>query len=406
MGKPHKFAWNGIDVETTLSIEQLANMAQRAAQECTGDLLHGKQRIASTKSTDRQIEFRINDFLITFKKYLVFHLDFAERSGRTWMSSAIDWYITTQPTVGGFIPVASKVMVGHHVYMEFVYHLAKQVKAADPQSRITVREGVATASAKTVGPDQGPTDPTSAPAASIQLAAPVATPTPTPPLSAPPPIIARPAVQPPPPPMPPVVRPPAVASPIGSGATTLIPPMPGFQPAIPEAPQGRMPLATGMVTSVPGMPSRPSAAAPPPPEPLPSRYASIAEQLFAEDESLYNTQMVQLTPQARPWSVALPDGNEVRLEPAAVFGRNPSAPPGSAARAVSVDDPYRSVSKTHALLDVRDGLVWVTDLHSTNGTTLTNDVGEAIACDPGIAVPVGDGWVVGLGEFNLTIRRG
>ncbi len=101
MAKPHKFAWNGIDVETALSIEQLANMAQRAAQECTGDLMHGKHRIVSVKSTDRQIEFRINDFLITFKKFMVFYLDFERRGDRVWMSSRIAWYVTTQPTVAG-----------------------------------------------------------------------------------------------------------------------------------------------------------------------------------------------------------------------------------------------------------------------------------------------------------------
>ena len=143
MAKPHKFAWNGIDVETVLSFEQLANMAQRAAQECAGDLLHGKQRIASTRSSERQIEFRISDFLITFKKFLVFHLDFEPRNGRNWMSSWIDWYVTTRPTVGGFIPVAAKTMSGHNTYLEFVRHLAAQVESADPQARVIIREGVA-----------------------------------------------------------------------------------------------------------------------------------------------------------------------------------------------------------------------------------------------------------------------
>lgn len=85
MAKPHKFAWNGVDIETGLSFEQVANLAQRAAQESTGDLLHGKHRIASVRSSERQIEFRINDFLITFKKFLVFHLDFESRGGRTWV---------------------------------------------------------------------------------------------------------------------------------------------------------------------------------------------------------------------------------------------------------------------------------------------------------------------------------
>ena len=399
MAKPHKFAWNGLDVETTLSIEQLANMAQRAAQECTGDVVRGRQRIASTKSTDRQIEFRINDFLITFKKYLVFHLDFAERGGRTWMSSGIDWYITTQPTVGGFIPVAAKVMVGHHVYLEFVHHLAKQVRSADPQARVSIREGVASATRT----DDG-TATTTAPSTPATFAVP---PTVTAPAAGPGP--AEPA--PPPPPPPPMApAPPLIAAPrpSASGATTLIPPMPGFaQPLRSASPTASAPItSTGLVTSVPGMPSRPRIPPPQPPEPLPSRYASIAEQLFAEDEDLDSTRLSQLSPQALPWRVRLTDGREVALADSLVLGRNPTAPQGSAAAPVPLDDPHRSVSKTHALLELRAGLPWVTDLHSTNGTTLTNNVGEALDCEPGTAIPVGDGWVIGLGEYNLGIERG
>ncbi len=62
MAKAHRFAWTGVDIETGLGFEQVANLAQRAAQESTGDLMHGKHRIASVRSSERQIEFRINDY--------------------------------------------------------------------------------------------------------------------------------------------------------------------------------------------------------------------------------------------------------------------------------------------------------------------------------------------------------
>ena len=106
-----------------------------------------------------------------------------------------------------------------------------------------------------------------------------------------------------------------------------------------------------------------------------------------------------------PWVLRLPDGQQLALATATVLGRNPVAPTGSAARPVPVDDPSRSVSKTHALLELRAGLPWVIDLHSTNGTTLTNEVGEAVVCEPGTPVPVGDGWLVGLGEYSVGILR-
>jgi hypothetical protein len=142
-----------------------------------------------------------------------------------------------------------------------------------------------------------------------------------------------------------------------------------------------------------------------PAEFVPTGYASLAEQLFAEDESLFHTRMVQQGDDALPWLARLHDGRLLPLATATVLGRNPVAPTGSHANAIPVDDPNRSVSKTHALLELRDGLPWVTDLHSTNGTTLTNEVGEAVLCEPGTPVPVGDGWLVGLGEYSVSIVR-
>lgn len=390
MAKPHKYAWNGIDVETTLTVEQLANMAQRAAQESTGDLMHGKHRVVSVKSTDRQIEFRINDYLISFKKFMVFHLNFEVRNGRTWLSSRIEWYVTTQPTVGGFIPVASKTMVGHNTYLQFVRNLAAQVRQADPQARVTIREGVASPA---TAPGVPPVPPPPV-ASSVPTAQPPAT---TPPVTAAGPgrIASAPPV-PPPPPLP--------------GAGQLLPPPPpplGPPPVAAPAPALSAPPPANLVTSVPGMPQRHSEPKEKPDDFVPGGYASIAEQLFAEDESLFHTRIVQQGAAALPWYLRLPDGSSVALDRSLVLGRNPSLPPGAAGAAqVPVNDPNRSVSKTHALIELRDGLPWVIDLRSTNGTSLTNDVGEALVCDPGVPVPVGDGWLVGLGEYSIALVRG
>lgn len=374
MAKPHKFAWNGIDVETSLGFEQLANMAQRAAQESTGDLLNGKHRIAHVKSSDRQIEFRINDYLISFKKYLVFYLDFEDREGRTWMSSRIDWYVTSRPTVGGFIPIGFTTMVAHHTYLQFVRHLAEQVKAADPQARVRIREGTAESAAggRSEGADQASRPParTEGPIGSASADG-------LPPL--PPSRPRSPYQQPPPPPPRPAV--------IGPGA---------------DRSGGR---SAPVVTSVPGMPSRSSTPVAPAASSQPSHYDSVADQLFAEDARLSHTRAVLSGGAVQAWSLRLPNGVEVPLRGALVLGRNPVAPPGAVAKALPIGDPHRSVSKTHALLELRDGLPWLTDLNSTNGTTVTNEVGEATVCEPGIALPLGEDWVAGLGEYNLRLIR-
>ena len=284
-------------------------MAQRSAQECTGDLMHGKHRIASTRSAERQIEFRLNDFLITFKKFMVFHLDFELRGGRTWMSSRIDWYVTTQPTVGGFIPVASKTMIGHNTYMQFVRHLAAQVKAADPQARVTIREGVASTAPAPGAP--APDLRAANPAAHDRAAPPVPSMTVAPSVAQaggglPPPTVKVPGMVPPPP-----------TPPLAPAVTAA--PTPRATPAIPIGPGG-------LVTSVPGMPRRePSAERPA--EFVPAGYASLAEQLFAEHDSLFHTRLVQQSEAALPWFVRLPDGHQLPLGSAAVLGRNPVALP-------------------------------------------------------------------------------
>lgn len=377
MGKPHKYAWNGVDIETSLSIEQVANMAQRAAQESTGDLLKGKQRVVSTRSADRQIEFRINDYLISFNKLMLFFLDFEVRSGTTFASTRIDWYMTNQQTVGGFIPVSTKRMVAHHTYMQFVRNLADQVRAADPAARVSIREGVET--------DAGPASSAAAwsPPASI----------------------------PPPPPPPP--------SPVPNGAETRMPPKPPHPPSYASPPQtsgvqqppSPAPVATfappgvasgdagrslGLVTGVPGF-SRPLESS------LEAPSASLVE--LGEEEDLDATTRRSAAKGNLNWAIELPGGERVEIGDAIVVGRNP-VPPASLPSAVEVplNDHTQSVSKTHATLHVRDGLLWVTDLHSTNGTALTNLAGEVNPSPAGTAVPASDGWQIGFGDFVVRLR--
>jgi FHA domain len=286
------------------------------------------------------------------------------------MSSRIDWYLTDQPKVAGLIPVGAKTMVAHFTYLQFVHQLAAHVRAADPQARITIREGVAL-------PRATPTP--------VPLAQPVPEQTTTAP---------APAGSAPEPSRPTTAVPAAVAD--------FGPPLPPAAPPPPVRPQPD----PGMVTSVPGMSRREPRATPPPPaELVPAGYASLAEKLFSEDEELFQTRLAQQEETARAWLLRFPDGIELELAVAMVLGRNPVPPDRTAATPVPVADPSLSVSKTHALIDLTNGLPWITDLHSTNGTTLTNEVGEAVVCEPGVPVPAGDGWTLGLGEFSLGIRR-
>ncbi|MGW4930897.1 FHA domain-containing protein [Agromyces sp. NPDC004153] len=112
------------------------------------------------------------------------------------------------------------------------------------------------------------------------------------------------------------------------------------------------------------------------------------------------------TPQPGAWRLRAPGGLEVLLLRPVVLGRDPSAEATRPdAAPIPLADPARSVSKTHALVEVVDGRVTVTDLHSTNGTRVLTPDGEARELDPGVASEVAGGSTLLLGEFAVRVDR-
>ncbi len=105
------------------------------------------------------------------------------------------------------------------------------------------------------------------------------------------------------------------------------------------------------------------------------------------------------------WIASLPDGRMVPLTSGAYFGRSPSGDNGDpTAVLVPIDDPGKSMSKTHARIDTRGASVLVTDLHSTNGTKVTVD-GVTTSLAPGVAWPLASGAVVLLGSYPIELQR-
>ena len=106
------------------------------------------------------------------------------------------------------------------------------------------------------------------------------------------------------------------------------------------------------------------------------------------------------------WIVRLPDGTERELGAVGiVLGRNP-APPTTLPDAVPVrvDDPGRSVSKTHAALAIEGGRVRVLDLHSTNGVAVTPPRGDATVV-PADGLLADGGAVIALGDVAVALDR-
>jgi pSer/pThr/pTyr-binding forkhead associated (FHA) protein len=113
-----------------------------------------------------------------------------------------------------------------------------------------------------------------------------------------------------------------------------------------------------------------------------------------------------VAPPAGPLTVTFDDGRDVVLETTALIGRNPAAGAGEDIdQLIDFADMGRSVSKTHLLLRVDGGTVWVTDRNSTNGTAVTGGDGIRRQLAPGNPVAAQPGATVEFGDRSFTIGR-
>ena len=157
-----------------------------------------------------------------------------------------------------------------------------------------------------------------------------------------------------------------------------------------------------------GAGSKPGAAAPasaapaagvslPPLTPVPAASAQTATPSLPSASSAAPALSVRLVP--------LLGGNPIVIHEPTVVGRDPdniSAYPG--AERVALDDPTRSVSKTHAaIFPLLDG-VWVTDLHSTNGTRVEYRDGRTVEAVPDKALSALEGSTIFFGRIAFKVE--
>jgi predicted component of type VI protein secretion system len=106
-----------------------------------------------------------------------------------------------------------------------------------------------------------------------------------------------------------------------------------------------------------------------------------------------------------PVPLELPTGAVHVVAGPTLVGRDPQAADGGWAL-LALDDPRRSVSKTHAELGVDHGGLWVTDRGSTNGTVVSVPGAPPRVVEPGARVRVPAGASIHLGEYRVTARAG
>lgn len=185
-------------------------------------------------------------------------------------------------------------------------------------------------------------------------------------------------------------------------ARAAAPPPPIVPPAAtPIVPPAATPAATPVAPPVVAPVVPPEASAPRPATPAPLPVAAEA----AEPVDVDATRMAAPR-RAATWNLILPDGSAHLLSATAVVGRAPDAAAHGAETAVSVGADQKSVSKSHALIELVSGGLRVRDLGSVNGVVVVRTDGSEVEATADQWVDLTDGDELELGEVVIVVRRG
>jgi uncharacterized RDD family membrane protein YckC len=152
----------------------------------------------------------------------------------------------------------------------------------------------------------------------------------------------------------------------------------------------------GLVDDVPGV----SAAPAPAPAPVPVRDDGN------DGDDVGHTRLSPVRRTATgPWRLDT-GAKVVEVRGVGLIGRAPEPRPDEQVEhLIAVDDPQRSVSKTHLEFGVDDRGFWVRDRGSTNGSAVLPAGATRLACPPGVTVHVAAGSIVLVGDHELRVDR-
>jgi uncharacterized RDD family membrane protein YckC len=178
--------------------------------------------------------------------------------------------------------------------------------------------------------------------------------------------------------------------------------------------EGRDPLTTGGINGPasfaprPELPALQEVASPLPPRPA-------APAPAREDADLEMTRFSGPRPAAsaphggragHDVVLSFSDGRRVALRGPVLVGRNPAGYEDETVQELlAVEDPGKSVSKTHLAVWSDGSRVWVQDRKSTNGTRVVRADGATAAAPAGEPVEVDAGDVVHFGDHFFSVGR-
>lgn len=205
---------------------------------------------------------------------------------------------------------------------------------------------------------------------------------------------------------------PPVSDPAGSApedAAQSAQPGPAQPPAAGTDPTGsaagRGAPAHGASSSAP--PGRPAPPPPeqsftPPPMPAPPADGRTLDPSELPDLDAWREQAQQ----GAVFVLTVDDGTSATVSGTGLIGRRPQVGPAEqVAHLLAVDDPGRSLSRTHAAFGIDGEVLWVEDRGSANGTVVVGPDGTATRALPGQRIPVPEDGRIDAGERSITVQR-
>jgi uncharacterized RDD family membrane protein YckC len=205
-----------------------------------------------------------------------------------------------------------------------------------------------------------------------------------------------------------------VASPVAGAAPASVNPAPVNSGPVNPPPVNPDPLNPAPVQPAPtlpyGAPSLSPAPSPSAPSFTPPSSAGYQAPVPSHpDDDHDRTQMRGGAAEAPPAAVLrirLDDGRDFQLDRNVLVGRNPVGQAGEQqAQLLSVDDPGRSISKTHLHLLTDGQGIWVTDRNSTNGSAVTTPDGRRTPLQPGVPAFISPGSTVHFGDRSFHLGQ-
>lgn len=118
------------------------------------------------------------------------------------------------------------------------------------------------------------------------------------------------------------------------------------------------------------------------------------------------TQLRPERPATSVWRLVLGDGLVVPVESAVLVGRDPAHNAEfPTAGLLAIVEPEKTISKTHAVVELDDGALWVRDLNSTNGTFVLLPDGTEVDVTPDARTEVPAGGDLVFGEYVVQVER-